>query len=203
MMKNRVKIAVNNPIWDLILRNLLLQRIKQELTTDDRLSVLEIGCGRGGTTNTLLKIMPNAFITASDIDDNQIKLAEKFVASDRVEFLVEHGADLSFDDRTFDLVTEFNTLHHISAWQKTIEESSRVIKPGGRFILSGITKKGLGNTIFKKFVAPKSMVDISDVILEAQNNDFKLINDFSNPYYMRLIFRKYQPKPTTEIINMN
>jgi len=197
MMKTRVKLAVNNPIWDTILRAALLRGIDRKLAADDRLTVLEVGCGRGGTTELLLKMLPNAFITATDVDDEQIRLAERHVSDKRVEFMVEHAAELSFDDTMFDLVTGFNTLHHVPAWRKVVIEAARVLKPGGRFAVTGITERGLKNSVFRRFVAPKSVISTEDVIQEAGQHGLALRHDLSNPLYMRLVFRRVpvRPKP--------
>jgi len=200
MMKTRVKIAVNNPVWDGILRSLLMRGIDNELSADDRLTVLEVGCGRGGTTQYLLRLLPNSFITATDVDDEQIVAAEKHIKNKRVEFMVEHAAELSFDDAMFDLVTEFNTLHHIPAWQKAVSEAARVLKPGGRFCISGITEKGLGNSAFRGFVSPKSLLNTDDVIKEADKHGLALRYDASHPLYMRCIFQRVPVRPKPKMI---
>ncbi|MFH1047698.1 MAG: class I SAM-dependent methyltransferase [Patescibacteria group bacterium] len=199
-MKTRVKIAVNNPIWDVILRSLLLRGLQQKIAVDDRLTVLEVGCGRGGTTKILLDLLPNAFITATDVDDAQIVLAERYLNNSRVEFMVEHGAELSFDDETFDLVTEFNTLHHIPAWRKAIAEAARVLKPGGKFCFAGITAQGLSNPVFRRFVAPKSVITKQEVLREAKNFGLELRHDLSHPLYMRCILQRVLIKPKTKRI---
>ncbi len=188
MMKTRVKISVNNPIWDSVLRNLLMRKIDAKISTEDRLTVLEVGCGRGGTTEYLLKLLPNSYITATDVDDEQIVAAERHINNRRVEFMVEHAAEMSFDDAMFDLVTEFNTLHHVSAWKKAVSEASRVLKPGGRFCIAGITAKGLSNPAFRSFVSPKTLVNTADVIKEADKHGLALRFDASHPLYMRCIF---------------
>jgi ubiquinone/menaquinone biosynthesis C-methylase UbiE len=190
MMKKRVKLAVNNPFWDLILQRLLLRPINHEITSEERLNVLEVGCGRGGTTEILLKFLPNSFITAVDIDDEQIHLAERHIRDKRVEFLVEHAAETSFSDAIFDLVTSFNTLHHIPAWRKAIAETARILKPGGIFVLTAVNRLGLANYLFRKFVSPKSLFDTAEVIAEAARCGLRIKKNYSHPRYMRLVFRR-------------
>lgn len=189
-MKRRVKLAVNNPAWDLILRAFLIKPVIRALTNDQKNLVLEVGCGQGSTTQTLLKAMPNAFITAVDIDDEQILLAEKRVKDERAEFLVEHAAEMSFDDESFDLVVAFNTLHHVPAWRKAVREAARVLKPGGRYALAGISADGLRFRPFRKFVAPKALIAAADFAKEAKKNGFRIESDFGGPRYMRLVLQK-------------
>lgn len=201
MMKRRVKFAVNNPAWDVLLRNVLIRPIITNIADEHRQLVLEVGCGQGSTTQTLLKTLPNAFITATDIDDEQIRLAERRVRSKRTEFLVEHAAEMSFDDECFDLVVAFNTLHHVPAWRKAVKEASRVLKPGGRFALTGISAHGLKFGPFRKFVAPKALIDQSEFADEAKRHGFRIEGDFGGPRYMRLILRKVIGKNTPSRID--
>jgi len=202
MMKTRVKIAVNNPIWDSILRTALLRKVDRRLLTDERLSVLELGCGRGGSTKIMLELLPHSFITATDVDDRQIYLAERRIKSKRVEFMVEHAAETSFDDETFDLVTGFNLLHHVPDWHKSLAESARVLKPGGRLVVTGITDRGLKNGWFRDFVAPKAVLTTDDVIQEATRHGLALRENLGNPLYMRLIFQRVPLRPTPKIISL-
>ncbi len=198
-MKRRVKIAVNNPAWDLLLRNFLIRPVVSAIAGEQRRLVLEVGCGQGSTTQTLLKTMPNAFVTATDIDDDQIRLAERRVKSKRAEFLVEHAAEMSFEDGSFDMVVAFNTLHHVPAWRKAVREAARVLRPGGQYVLTGISAEGLRLAPFRKFVAPKALIDTDDFIKEVKKNGFKVERDFSGPRYMRYILRKMQPKAVNTI----
>lgn len=190
MMKRRVKLAVNNPVWDSLLKRLLMRRIWGALETEDRLSVLEVGCGRGGTTELLLDLMPNAFITATDVDDEQIRLAENRITNPRTEFLVEHAAEMSFDDESFDRVAALNLYHHVPKWKNAVSEASRVLKHGGRLYVAGITRKGLGNGAFRRFVSPKSTLDLAELSEAAAQRGMKLEQDLGSDLYMRAVFRK-------------
>lgn len=193
-MKRRVKIAVNNPFWDILLRNFLIRPVMTALAGEQQRLVLEVGCGQGSTTQSLLKMMPNAFVTATDIDDEQIRLAEKRVRSQRAEFLVEHAAEMSFDDESFDLVVAFNILHHVPAWRKAVKEAARVLKPGGRYALTGISAEGLKFGPFRKFVAPRALIEPADLAKEAKKHGFRVEKDFGGPRYMRLVLQKVRGK---------
>lgn len=201
MMKRRVKLAVNNPAWDILLRNVLIRPVVNSLTGEQRRLVLEVGCGQGSTTQTLLKVMPNAFITATDVDDEQIRLAEKRVHSKRAEFLVEHAAEMSFDDESFDTVVAFNTLHHVPAWRKAVKEASRVLKPGGRYALTGISADGLSFGPFRKFVAPKALITPTELAKEAKKNGFRIEHDFGGPRYMQMVLRKVRGKNSNKLVD--
>lgn len=187
--------AVNNPIWDIVLRSVLLRGLESDLSSDIRLNVLDVGCGRGASTEMLLKILPNSFVTGIDLDDKQVKAAESYVQSRRAEFLVEHAAETSFDDTMFDLITEINTLHHVPSWTKAVSEAVRLLKPGGKLLITGITKKGLGNAAFRKFVAPKSLLSAEQVIKQAEYNGLTLRRSRGNSLYMRLIFQRVPVRP--------
>ncbi|MEA3249434.1 MAG: methyltransferase domain-containing protein [Patescibacteria group bacterium] len=201
MMKRRVKLAVNNPLFDMLLNQFLLKPITKELSSDDRQSVLEVGCGQGSTTEALLNLMPNAFVTATDIDDELIRLAEHRIKRKRVEFMVEHAAELSFDDETFDLVAAFNTLLHVPAWRKAVAEAARVLRPGGRYAVTGVSREGLKFGPFRKFVAPKSLIDPKELTKEAKKRGFRLERNFSGPRYTRLILQKVRGKGSNKMVD--
>ncbi|MBK9249262.1 MAG: class I SAM-dependent methyltransferase [Ignavibacteria bacterium] len=44
--------------------------------------------------------------------------------------------NMPFDDNSFDAVYSFGVIHHTPNIQKTIEETYRILKPGGQAIIS-------------------------------------------------------------------
>ncbi|MCB9767187.1 MAG: methyltransferase domain-containing protein [Candidatus Omnitrophica bacterium] len=93
--------------------------------------VLELGCGKGLYTKELVKSA--ATIAAIDISWDLLKAAEKI--SEKPGYLVGDGHGLPFADNTFDSVVGVSVLHHLEV-EEVIVESTRVLKPGGRFVFS-------------------------------------------------------------------
>jgi SAM-dependent methyltransferase len=95
--------------------------------------VLEIGPGYGITTRWLLE--QGGRVTAVEVDpDLAGGLRNKF--PDRVDVRLGDGADLPFEDATFDAVVCFTMLHHVPSpaqQDRLFTEAARVLRPGGVF----------------------------------------------------------------------
>jgi SAM-dependent methyltransferase len=52
------------------------------------------------------------------------------------EYLLADGADLPFEDASFDLVVAYNVLMDVSDLPGAIREAARVLAPGGRFCIA-------------------------------------------------------------------
>lgn len=109
-------------------RLLLLKKLCHPKTKD---KILEIGCGDGELTKRLGKL--NSKIFATDITPAVIKRAKKNIKD--VTFKVEDAEKFSVKDNTFDIVCGMSILHHIN-YLKSLEESFRVLKKGGKLFFS-------------------------------------------------------------------
>jgi GT2 family glycosyltransferase/SAM-dependent methyltransferase len=103
-----------------------IHRVAPDLPASD---VLEVGGGRSGLARLLY---PAAQITAVDVDEAHA--GAEVNRDPRVRFLVADATDLPFADASFDVVTFFDVLEHISDDARAAEEALRVLRPGG-FVL--------------------------------------------------------------------
>src|SRR5262245_56601346 len=102
--------------------------------------VLDFGCGVGNTTRALAAAMPAARIVGSDPSADSIALARSRSAKAHLttlEFTQSNDTRLPFDDASFDLAIAACVFHHIDAARQAhwVREISRVLRPGGRFVL--------------------------------------------------------------------
>ena len=93
--------------------------------------VLEIGCGDGRMTALLQKSA--RCITGIDPCAQAIELAQKKVAG--VDFLVQSGEALSFQDKMFDTVLFSLSLHHHDDPSTALLEAMRVVCAGGMIVV--------------------------------------------------------------------
>jgi|GEM_PF-4648622 len=95
---------------------------------------LEIGAGVGSTWRRLQKINPGLCYTGIDCSSEAVMKARSLHANTNVNFEIMDATHLSFNDHSFDLVVSKLVLWSIGRdWPKAIEESYRVLKPGGIF----------------------------------------------------------------------
>jgi len=94
--------------------------------------VLDIACGTGYGCRILGEIA--ASIVGIDIDEDSIKKAmEEYPEG---TFIVSNAEFIPFDDQSFDVITSFETIEHLSNRDRFILEIHRVLRAEGILILS-------------------------------------------------------------------
>lgn len=102
--------------------------------------VLELGAGHGWTSRQILKTFPQVELTAVDIDQDATKYfaALEMEYGRRLKVRQANIFQLPFDRESFDLVIAINVFNHLKPYsaRKAVEESLRVLRPGGLLGLS-------------------------------------------------------------------
>lgn len=105
--------------------------------------IAELGCGNGGNTVLLLEKASQAQITAIDINPKQIKDATNQIKDDRVTFKVGDICQLSDPDNQYDCAFICWVLEHLNDPQQAINETYRILKPGGQLLLTEVFNHSL------------------------------------------------------------
>jgi SAM-dependent methyltransferase len=96
---------------------------------------LDVGCGNGFITSHVAV----AFDRAVGVDVEPSRLADfrRWVGpASKYEIRDISGHELPFDDASFDFVTSFEVLEHVVDPEETVSEIVRVLRPGGRCVIS-------------------------------------------------------------------
>jgi ubiquinone/menaquinone biosynthesis C-methylase UbiE len=120
----------------------IMERIESEAANLRGKKLLEIGCGMGYDSLEFLKRGVN--VTAIDLTPAAIDFARRHfdtvgVTADEVK--VDNALSLSFPDNSFDAVWSNGVLHATGDTPRAIAEARRVLKPGGRAIISHFYRK--------------------------------------------------------------
>jgi SAM-dependent methyltransferase len=107
---------------------------KPELGDLTGLAVLEAGCGRGAFAGYLAD--QGARVTACDVSPVAVGLANRLLAG-RAEAVVADLQQLPFPDGSFDVVASLETVEHLPDPVQGMRELVRVLKPGGKLVLTG------------------------------------------------------------------
>ena len=106
--------------------------------TDD-MSLMDVGCGFGGTLTSLNERFQRMQLTGLDIDLHQIARARASVTNrndNRIAFVAGDASCLPCADESFDRVLAIEAIFHFPDRVRFFNETRRVLKPGGRLALS-------------------------------------------------------------------
>jgi ubiquinone/menaquinone biosynthesis C-methylase UbiE len=100
--------------------------------------LLEVGCGRGQFAIWLAKKKRSLQIIGLDFSDMAVSLARQRAAAEQVgvEFVQGDAQALPYADKSFDIVISCECMEHVPSPSKMALEIARVLKPGGRFLLT-------------------------------------------------------------------
>lgn len=122
----------------LYLRHLFAYHITKNFVKNTDL-VLEVGCGEGYGTFYLSKNVKK--IIALDTDKSIIEKAKEKYNSKNIEFREYNGENIPYEDNLFDVVISFQVIEHIRDDRKFVKEIHRVLKKGGKYILTTPNRK--------------------------------------------------------------
>jgi len=99
--------------------------------------VLETAAGTGIVTRELVRILPSGVaITATDLNEPMIALAQANIRSERARWQTADALDLPFADGEFDVVLcQFGVMFFPDK-QRGFREALRVLQPGGYFLFN-------------------------------------------------------------------
>ena len=96
--------------------------------------VLDVGCNTGYGTVRFVPVARR--VVGVDVSPRAIEAALDRAGDGRPEFILSGGLELPFPDGSFDLVTSFQVLEHVSDPLVFLRELTRVTRPGGQVILT-------------------------------------------------------------------
>jgi SAM-dependent methyltransferase len=109
-------------------------------------TILDVGCGGGGTVHKLAKIAANGKVHGIDFSNESVTVScitnKLFIQTGRVEIQQSSVSCWPFSDSMFDLVSAVNTHNFWPDLVTDMREILRVLKPGGKLIVIGSVYKG-------------------------------------------------------------
>ncbi len=116
----------------------------EELFTDiDGGRVLDVATGEGGYINILQRYLSKfASIIGVDTSERVLRIARGVYHNPEIHFVQMDAEQLAFEPGAFDTVNISASLHHMENVAKVLAEMKRVLKSGGKFILTEMHRDG-------------------------------------------------------------
>jgi glycosyltransferase involved in cell wall biosynthesis/SAM-dependent methyltransferase len=98
------------------------------------LDVLDIASGEGYGSAILAQTARS--VVGVDIDPTSVEHAQRTYSGKSVRFVTGSCESIPADDGSFDVVVSFETIEHVAAQERFLDEVRRVLRPGGIFLCS-------------------------------------------------------------------
>jgi SAM-dependent methyltransferase len=110
--------------------------------------VLDVGCGVGWLVSRFAR--GGAVVTGVDLTDSAVRLTRQRLELEglHAEVRQANAEQLPFADASFDFVTSAGVLHHTPETRRAVAEIHRVLRPGGRAMISLYYRNFLLNRFF-------------------------------------------------------
>lgn len=156
--------------------SLELEQLKKAISSINKpAAVCEVGCGTGRFSKYLAE--KGYTVTASDPSNDMLKITkEKCADIENVHFKISEGADLQFDDNTFDFVFAIRVMNQTESEEyalRTVGEMIRIAKPGGFILVEFMNENRLFSA--RSTSHTTTWLTFDEVIETAQNNNCEVI----------------------------
>ncbi|WP_340024940.1 class I SAM-dependent methyltransferase [Paenibacillus sp. FSL K6-1096] len=125
--------AVKKNHGDVLEEHLNRYRLAQKFVKDKR--VLDAACG-AGYGSKMLQVAGASHVLGVDIDEASLYNARKTYGHEQIDYAYGNVNKLELEDNSFDVVVSFETIEHIDDGSVWIQESARLLKDDGIFIVS-------------------------------------------------------------------
>ncbi|MEB3030724.1 class I SAM-dependent methyltransferase [[Mycobacterium] nativiensis] len=105
----------------------------------DGQTLLDVGCGFGGTIRQINARHSDMDLTGLNIDPRQLAIAEaesRPADGNAISWVEADACQLPFEDNSFDRVLAVECIFHFPSRERFLAEAARVLKPGGYLAVS-------------------------------------------------------------------
>lgn len=143
--------------------------------------IVELGCGRAGTTRLLAEAHPDCRFIATEVDVIQHEKNQQNPAQN-ISFRLEGAESISEPDCSVDIVLMLKSLHHVPQGiiPQAMSEVARVLRPGGIAYFSEPVYQGEFNALLSLIHDEKRVREQAFMAIQglAQRGDMELLGQY-------------------------
>ena len=171
--------------------------------------VLEVGCGRGGGGDFLLRYHQPRFYRGVDLSNSAIQWCEEHLQFSNAEWLQGSADALPVSDSSVDAVINIESSHCYPSMLEFTIEVFRILRPGGYFAFCDMRTPAVAETLDRDFAALGLKVlcrkVITNEVLRAlervsEKREQQIISQV--PGILRSAFRDFVGMKNTALYNM-
>lgn len=157
----------------------------------NEMSILDMGCGTGKQLTANYLQYPQIRMVGLDLFQGMLDRAKK--RCQEISWIQGDSTDTGFKDDEFDYITNQFSYHHIENKQNLFSETYRILKPGGRFVITNLDPWTMQNWIlyqffpearardYKDFLPVDDLVDLLAAVgFHAVGFDRQILTEFEN-----------------------
>ena len=156
-----------------------------EINKNDKMEVLDLGCGPGELISELTNIFKNIEITGIDFSEKMLEISNK--RNPLATHIKMDTAELSKLEGKFDIIICTHSLPYYKEPKNVFKQLHRVLSSDGK-ILVGFAS---GNSFYDKFVLSFVKLTTGKANYPSDNNFEQLISPYFNVENLKIIKEKF------------
>lgn len=140
--------------------NLLVFLKDQPARAVSSLSILDMGCGTGNQLVANRAYVPGALLVGLDLSHGMLRQA--CTKADDIIWVQADSAIPPFRDNSFDFISNQFSFHHVRDKPAMIKEVFRILKSGGRFVMTNICPRETRNWLCYRYFPTAWEIDLQD-----------------------------------------
>ena len=115
----------------------------------ETLAILDIACGTGNQLVANQEVIGSGVGVGFDLFWGMLRQAQP--KSGRISWIQADGSHPPFADQTFDFISHQFAFHHVSDKATMMQAVYRLLKPGGRFVMTNIAPHNMSDWIYYQY----------------------------------------------------
>lgn len=109
--------------------------LSKRIPAEGNITILDFGCGTGHIISEIARLNPSAKLIGVDVSRAALDTARK-QAPPAEFFPIEDGAAFPLPDASVDFVFSSEVIEHVYDTENAVREIARVLKPGGKLLIT-------------------------------------------------------------------